>query len=148
RQLGSFHLRGSRPVQRRFQDRSHRNAGADRRTDRGFEVGRGRSGLDGFPPLPGRSRVFRQTGNTLGTATGSRNTRQSCRLMPAAGSTMHEPVPIQELFGKAERLAAAFAETAVERDKAGGTAKAERDRLRESGLLNLIIPTEYGGYGL
>ncbi|CAI8975234.1 putative FMNH2-dependent monooxygenase SfnC [Methylocaldum szegediense] len=68
--------------------------------------------------------------------------------MPAAGSTMHEPVPIQELFGKAERLAAAFAETAVERDKAGGTAKAERDRLRESGLLNLIIPTEYGGYGL
>ncbi|CAL1238914.1 acyl-CoA dehydrogenase family protein [Candidatus Methylocalor cossyra] len=49
---------------------------------------------------------------------------------------------------RAERLAAEFARTAVARDKAGGTAKAERDRLRESGLLNLIIPVEYGGAGL
>lgn len=47
----------------------------------------------------------------------------------------------------ATRLAAEFAETAVERDRRGGTAKAERDRLRESGLLNLIIPREYGGPG-
>ena len=58
------------------------------------------------------------------------------------------PVPASALFERAERLAAEFAATAVARDKAGGTAKAERDRLRESGLLNLIIPAEYGGHGL
>ncbi|MEO7716441.1 MAG: acyl-CoA dehydrogenase family protein [Capsulimonas sp.] len=47
----------------------------------------------------------------------------------------------------AERLAQEFAETAAERDKAGGTPKRERDRLRESGLLAMSIPTEYGGGG-
>ncbi|WP_050025493.1 acyl-CoA dehydrogenase family protein [Verrucomicrobium sp. BvORR034] len=47
----------------------------------------------------------------------------------------------------AERLAGEFAQTAVERDKRGGTAKAERDQLRESGLLNLLIPTSEGGLG-
>jgi len=61
---------------------------------------------------------------------------------------MHDSASTRALFDKAEQLAAEFAKTAVERDKAGGTAKAERDRLRESGLLNLIIPAEYGGYGL
>ena len=58
------------------------------------------------------------------------------------------PASAQALFEQAERLAAEFATTAVARDKAGGTARAERQRLRESGLLNLIIPTEYGGQGL
>ena len=48
---------------------------------------------------------------------------------------------------QADSLAAQFAQTAVERDKAGGTPKAERDRIRESGLLKLIIPEEYGGLG-
>ncbi|WP_245549422.1 MULTISPECIES: acyl-CoA dehydrogenase family protein [Methylomicrobium] len=52
------------------------------------------------------------------------------------------------MFDTAEQLAAEFAATAVERDRQGGTAKAERDRLRQSGLLNLIIPGEYGGHGL
>jgi alkylation response protein AidB-like acyl-CoA dehydrogenase len=47
----------------------------------------------------------------------------------------------------AERLAAEFAQTAVERDKRGGTAKAERDMLRNSGLLNLLIGREEGGHG-
>ena len=46
-----------------------------------------------------------------------------------------------------ERLALRFGETAVERDRAGGTAKAERDALRESGLLGLSIPKEFGGGG-
>jgi alkylation response protein AidB-like acyl-CoA dehydrogenase len=46
-----------------------------------------------------------------------------------------------------ERLATRFAATAVERDRAGGTAKAERDALRESGLLSLSIPREHGGAG-
>lgn len=47
----------------------------------------------------------------------------------------------------ADRLAAGFDATAAERDRAGGTAKAERDALRESGLLSLTIPREYGGGG-
>jgi alkylation response protein AidB-like acyl-CoA dehydrogenase len=40
-----------------------------------------------------------------------------------------------------------FAETAAERDAAGGTPKVERDALRASGLLSLSIPKEYGGQG-
>ncbi len=47
----------------------------------------------------------------------------------------------------AQRLAAQFAETAVERDARGGTPKAERDALRASGLLALSIPSQYGGLG-
>lgn len=52
-----------------------------------------------------------------------------------------------DYLAQADRLAAEFAQTAVERDKAGGTPKAERDRIRESELLKLIIPQEYGGLG-
>src|SRR5690606_9690007 len=47
----------------------------------------------------------------------------------------------------AEKLAGQFEQTAVERDKTGGNAKIERDLIRESGLLKLLIPTEYGGLG-
>ena len=47
----------------------------------------------------------------------------------------------------ARQLAAEFALTAVERDERGGTPKAERDALRQSGLLALSIPTQYGGLG-
>ncbi len=47
----------------------------------------------------------------------------------------------------AERLAADFAQTAIERDRRGGTAKRERDLLRQSGLLNLLVPSEFGGSG-
>ena len=47
----------------------------------------------------------------------------------------------------AARLAAAFASTAVERDRAGGHAAHERELIRESGLLTLSIPTQYGGQG-
>ena len=53
----------------------------------------------------------------------------------------------EAIFHQAARLAARFAETAVERDQRGGTPKAERDALRDSGLLTLIIPREYGGLG-
>lgn len=48
---------------------------------------------------------------------------------------------------KAAILAQEFAKDAAERDKTGGTAKSQRDALRESGLLNLLIPKEYGGEG-
>jgi len=47
----------------------------------------------------------------------------------------------------AQQLACDFATTAVERDRQGGTAKRERDLLRQSGLLALSVPTELGGGG-
>ena len=47
----------------------------------------------------------------------------------------------------ARQLAAEFALTAVERDERGGTPKAERDALRQSGLLALSIPSQFGGLG-
>ncbi|AUX30898.1 acyl-CoA dehydrogenase family protein [Sorangium cellulosum] len=47
----------------------------------------------------------------------------------------------------ADDLARAFAETAVERDKRGGTPKEERDRLRRSGLLSLSVLASLGGWG-
>lgn len=47
----------------------------------------------------------------------------------------------------ARNLAAEFAENAVERDQRGGTPKAQRDALRDSGLLALSIPRQYGGQG-
>ena len=47
----------------------------------------------------------------------------------------------------AQRVAQALAQTAVERDQRGGTPKAERDLLRDSGLLMLSVPAELGGLG-
>jgi alkylation response protein AidB-like acyl-CoA dehydrogenase len=46
-----------------------------------------------------------------------------------------------------ERVAAELARTVVERDRSGGTAHAQRQLLRDSGLLTLSIPSEYGGKG-
>lgn len=48
---------------------------------------------------------------------------------------------------RAEELGRDFAATAVERDRRGGTAKHERDALRASGLLGLVVPRELGGHG-
>ena len=50
--------------------------------------------------------------------------------------------------GKIERLARKLAATAVHRDRQGGSAQAERQLLRESGLLTLAIPKQFGGQGL
>jgi alkylation response protein AidB-like acyl-CoA dehydrogenase len=47
----------------------------------------------------------------------------------------------------ARELASEFARTAVERDRQGGTPKAERDAIRNSGLLALSIPRDFGGLG-
>ena len=47
----------------------------------------------------------------------------------------------------ATALARSLGETAVERDKAGGVARKELEQIRDSGLLKLIIPREYGGDG-
>jgi alkylation response protein AidB-like acyl-CoA dehydrogenase len=56
--------------------------------------------------------------------------------------------PRQLAFEIAEQLSRTFAQTAVERDKRGGTAKVERGLLRASGLLNVTIPAEFGGWGM
>ncbi|GJI91141.1 acyl-CoA dehydrogenase family protein [Duganella hordei] len=47
----------------------------------------------------------------------------------------------------AAELAGRLAETANARDQAGGHAAQEREWIRDSGLLTLSIPTEYGGQG-
>lgn len=44
-------------------------------------------------------------------------------------------------------LCAQLAATAVERDRAGGHAAAERNLFRDSGLLTLVIPERFGGLG-
>lgn len=53
----------------------------------------------------------------------------------------------QDYLTLATTLAEEFATTAVERDAKGGTPKQERDRIRHSDLLKLIVPKEYGGIG-
>ncbi len=47
----------------------------------------------------------------------------------------------------ADRFAATLAATAAVRDAQGGTALAERQALRATGLLNLLIPESRGGHG-
>ena len=47
----------------------------------------------------------------------------------------------------AAELAGRLAETANARDLAGGHAAQEREWIRDSGLLTLSIPAEYGGQG-
>ncbi len=63
----------------------------------------------------------------------------------------HRPAPgrlnEQAWLDEAERVARALAGTAVQRDQAGGHAAAERELLRESGLLGLSVPVQYGGLG-
>ncbi|GEN36294.1 acyl-CoA dehydrogenase family protein [Aneurinibacillus danicus] len=53
----------------------------------------------------------------------------------------------EDFIAIAAKLAAEFAVDVKERDHIGGTPKAQRDALRKSGLLKLLIPEEYGGYG-
>lgn len=53
-----------------------------------------------------------------------------------------------DFLSKAAELAERFRHDAAWRDKKGGTPKAQRDWIRESGLLKLLIPESYGGDGL
>lgn len=52
-----------------------------------------------------------------------------------------------DILSIAKDLAAQFAVDAKERDRQAGTPKKQKDLIRESGLLKLLIPKEYGGYG-
>ncbi|MBC3920961.1 acyl-CoA dehydrogenase family protein [Undibacterium sp. CY18W] len=61
---------------------------------------------------------------------------------PHSSSDQHDDV-----LAIATALAQRLASTAVERDRAGGHASQEREWIRESGLLSLSIPREFGGQG-
>jgi alkylation response protein AidB-like acyl-CoA dehydrogenase len=67
--------------------------------------------------------------------------------MTAPVSAWNKGGVVRDPIATAEALASDFAATAVQRDRAGGTPKHERDLLRASGLLTLIIPAELGGGG-
>ncbi|HSY21441.1 MAG TPA: acyl-CoA dehydrogenase family protein, partial [Polyangiaceae bacterium] len=67
--------------------------------------------------------------------------------MTAPASAWNKGDVVRDPIATAEALASDFAATAVQRDRAGGTPKHERDLLRASGLLTLIIPAELGGGG-
>ncbi|WIM85934.1 acyl-CoA dehydrogenase family protein [Candidatus Mycobacterium wuenschmannii] len=47
----------------------------------------------------------------------------------------------------ARELAQTWSEGLLERDRAGGSATAEREALRNSGLLSLGVPEQFGGWG-
>jgi alkylation response protein AidB-like acyl-CoA dehydrogenase len=53
----------------------------------------------------------------------------------------------REPLALAGAIASDLEATAVERDRLGGTPKRERDALRESGLLTLLVPVKLGGAG-
>jgi alkylation response protein AidB-like acyl-CoA dehydrogenase len=57
------------------------------------------------------------------------------------------PHPDHPYAAAVEDLLTQFRATAVERDRAGGHPRHERELLRKSGLLNLAVPREYGGHG-
>jgi alkylation response protein AidB-like acyl-CoA dehydrogenase len=61
-----------------------------------------------------------------------------------AGDTQNEPFDVARV---AARVVEQLGETAIARDRAGGVPKRERDIIRRSGLLRLIIPREQGGTG-
>ena len=58
------------------------------------------------------------------------------------------PVDFGSRTATVERLARRLAASAVTRDQAGGSATAERELLRESGLLTLAVPSQLGGQGV
>lgn len=66
-------------------------------------------------------------------------------MRPESPLKLLTPIPWRDTV---KDVAQALASTAVERDEHGGTAKAERDLLRRSGLLTLSIPKEHGGLGV
>jgi alkylation response protein AidB-like acyl-CoA dehydrogenase len=68
--------------------------------------------------------------------------------MTAARATVLSAIEgVRDPVAIAEALATDFEATAIERDRAGGTPKSERDALRASGLLALSLPPDLGGGG-
>ncbi len=58
-----------------------------------------------------------------------------------------QSTPAFDVDAATQTLAGQLAATAVERDRDGGHAEHERGQIRDSGLLNLTIPREFGGHG-
>lgn len=57
------------------------------------------------------------------------------------------PAIVADVDAVVEALARQLAQTAIERDREGGHAAAERELIRASGLLELSVPQAYGGAG-
>ncbi|MFX8047550.1 monooxygenase, partial [Acinetobacter baumannii] len=55
------------------------------------------------------------------------------------------PLSTADALALAEPVARALAASAIARDQAGGHAAAERELIRDSGLLALTIPVDFGG---
>ncbi|MFT4021887.1 MAG: acyl-CoA dehydrogenase family protein [Acinetobacter sp.] len=65
-------------------------------------------------------------------------------------NTLNHPkhiLNLTDVVTVAEQLAEQFAQTSIQRDRDGGTPKHERDLIRQSGLLSLSIPQQFGGVG-
>jgi len=67
--------------------------------------------------------------------------------MPATLLRQQPDTALPDAISIAEALAERLSLTAAERDHAGGHAAAEREWIRDSGLLTLSIPTQFGGQG-
>jgi alkylation response protein AidB-like acyl-CoA dehydrogenase len=68
--------------------------------------------------------------------------------MPSALHQLAEPAATEsDPLAIARELAQRLAATAVRRDRQGGHASLERGLIRESGLLTLSVPREFGGQG-
>ncbi|MFL6657106.1 MAG: acyl-CoA dehydrogenase family protein [Massilia sp.] len=67
--------------------------------------------------------------------------------MPATLLRTSTDLPRPSAITLALALAERLAKSAVQRDQAGGHAAVEREWIRESGLLTLSIPVEFGGQG-
>ena len=59
----------------------------------------------------------------------------------------HAVQSLAEIERRTEALAQALASNAVERDRTGGHAAAERELIRASGLLDITTPRAHGGWG-
>lgn len=82
----------------------------------------------------------KQLADKVGMEAGADQDHATARGAGQDGAT-HSPLDI------ARELALELASTAAQRDFQGGTPKHERDLIRASGLLALIIPRQYGGLG-
>ncbi|MBC3878031.1 acyl-CoA dehydrogenase family protein [Undibacterium sp. FT79W] len=69
------------------------------------------------------------------------------RRLQTLSDAIDFPSPENEMIAIAANLADRLALSAVERDQTGGHAATERAWIRESGLLTLSIPEEFGGQG-
>jgi alkylation response protein AidB-like acyl-CoA dehydrogenase len=69
------------------------------------------------------------------------------RRLQTLSDAIDFPSPENEVIAIAANLADRLAQSAVERDQTGGHAATERAWIRESGLLTLSIPEEFGGQG-